>query len=143
IVVIDGSVAFTGGMNIGDEYLGRSAFFGYWRDSFLRVIGPATAGLQRIFTEDWDFAAREALNGPAYFPASMPTGDDVVQVVASGPDQLVNSTRTLVFAAILSATKRLRLASPYFVPDAALLEALRLARLRGVEVEILGLMKAD
>ncbi len=68
IVIVDGGAAYTGGMNVGDEYLGRSPRFGYWRDSFLRVAGPAVAGLQRVFAEDWDFAASEALNGPPYFP---------------------------------------------------------------------------
>jgi cardiolipin synthase len=143
IVVVDGRVAFTGGMNIGDEYLGRSPRFGYWRDTFLRLAGPAVAGLQRVFTEDWDFAAREALNGPEFYPEPAHCGLDTVQVVASGPDQEINATRSLFFAAILSARKRVRIASPYFVPDAGLLDALRLARLRGVEVEVLGLLKPD
>ena len=143
IVVVDGKVAFTGGMNVGDEYLGRSPRFGYWRDNFLRMAGPAVAGLQRVFAEDWDFATRKPLHGPTYFPEPTAAGDDVVQVIASGPDQTVNATRTLFFAALLNARKRIRIASPYFIPDAGLLDALHLARLRGVEVELLGLMRPD
>jgi cardiolipin synthase len=143
IVVVDGAVAFTGGMNIGDEYLGRSKRFGYWRDTFLRVEGPAVAGLQRIFMEDWHFAAQELLEGESYFPPLPVRGEDVIQVVDSGPDQEVNSIRELYFAAILSARKRLWIASPYFVPDAGILDALRLARLRGADVRLLCLERPD
>jgi cardiolipin synthase len=143
VVVIDGRIAFTGGMNVGDEYLGRCPEFGYWRDSFLRLEGPAVAGLQRIFTEDWDFAAGEALNDDAYFPELEEVGDTVVQVVESGPDQEVKTIREVYFAAILSARDRLWVASPYFVPDSGLLDALRLARYRGVDVRLLTVLRPD
>src|SRR5205807_10627893 len=137
IMVIDGKVGFTGGMNIGDEYLGKSAYFGYWRDTFLRLEGPGVAGLQRIFAEDWDFAGGGALNGAAYFPAVPAAGGDTVQVAESGPDQDTNSIREIYFAAILAARERLWIASPYFVPDSGMLDALRLARYRGVDVRLL------
>jgi cardiolipin synthase len=143
ITVIDGEVGFTGGMNIGDEYLGKSKRFGYWRDTFLRVEGPAVAGLQRIFMEDWHFATQELLEEECYFPPLPQRGEDVIQVVDSGPDQEINSIRELYFAAILSARQRLWIASPYFVPDAGILDALRLARLRGVEVRLLCLHRPD
>ncbi len=143
IVVVDGQQGLMGGMNIGDEYLGKSARFGYWRDTFVRLEGPAVAGLQRIFTEDWHFAAHESLNSPAYFPDLASTGEAVVQVVESGPDQERNSIREIYFAAILAAEKRLWIASPYFVPDSGLLDALRLARYRGVDVKLLCLMRPD
>jgi cardiolipin synthase len=143
VVVIDGRTAFTGGMNVGDEYLGKDAYFGYWRDSFLKLEGPAVAGLQRVFAEDWDFACQEALNGDAYFPELADAGDVVVQVVESGPDQDVKTIREIIFAAILSARERLWVASPYFVPDSGLLDALRLARYRGVDVRLLTVLKPD
>jgi cardiolipin synthase len=143
IVVIDGKVGFTGGMNIGDEYLGKSKYFGYWRDEFLRLQGPAVAGLQRIFAEDWDFAMKEPLSGKRYFPRLEPAGDSLVQVIDSGPDEEVKRIREMYFAAILSAEKYIRLATPYFVPDTGLLDALRLARYRGVEVDIITLWKPD
>ena len=143
VVIVDGRVAFTGGMNIGDEYLGLSKEFGYWRDSMLRLEGPAVAGLQRVFTEDWDFATREALTGEAYFPAVEAVGEEAVQVVESGPDQEPNSIREVYFAAILAAKKRLWIATPYFVPDGGILDALRLARMRGVDVRLLGLLWPD
>ena len=143
VVVVDGHVGFTGGMNVGDEYLGKSERFGYWRDSFLRLRGPAVAGLQRVFSEDWHFATQQALDGDAYFPELPPAGEAVVQVVESGPDQEVKTIRELMFAAILSARERVLITSPYFVPDGGLLDALRLARLRGVDVSLLTVLRPD
>jgi cardiolipin synthase len=143
IVVIDGKVGFTGGMNVGDEYLGKSKYFGYWRDEFMKLEGPAVAGLQRIFAEDWDFAMKDPLSGKRYFPRLSPAGDSLVQVIDSGPDEEVKRIRETYFAAILAAEKYVRLATPYFVPDSGLLDALRLARYRGVEVDIITLWKPD
>ena len=143
IAVIDGGTAFIGGMNVGDEYLGLSDRFGYWRDSFLKLEGPAVAGLQRVFCEDWDFACGEALNGDDFFPELADAGGAVVQVVESGPDQEVKTIRELYFAAILSARERLWIATPYFVPDPGLLDALRLARYRGVDVRLLTVLRSD
>ncbi|MGH7178136.1 MAG: cardiolipin synthase [Tepidisphaeraceae bacterium] len=143
IVVIDGRIGFTGGMNIGDEYLGRSTYFGYWRDSFVRVEGPAVLGLQRIFAEDWDFTADQALEAEPYFPQAPPAGDSMVQIIQSGPDESINSIRQLCLAAATSARQRLWMSSPYFVPDGGLLDALRLACLRGVDVRLLCIHKPD
>jgi cardiolipin synthase len=144
LAVIDGSVGFTGGMNIGDEYLGLCPEFGYWRDSFVKLEGPAVAGLQRVFAEDWDFAYDEALNGDAYVPELDEAADVVVQVVESGPDQgEVKTIREVYFAAILSARERVWIATPYFVPDPGILDALRLARYRGVDVQLLTVLRPD
>lgn len=143
LVILDGKVGFTGGMNIGDEYLGKDPRFGYWRDSFLRLEGPAVAGLQRVFTEDWAFAHGEPLNGERYFPDVPPSGTSIVQVVESGPDQELKAIRELIFAAILSARERVWITTPYFVPDAAILDALRLACLRGVDVRLLTQLTGD
>jgi cardiolipin synthase len=138
IVVIDGEVGFTGGLNVGEEYLGLVDRFGYWRDSHLRLEGPAVRALQRIFIEDWDFAAGETLGGPAYLGAIPKAGEHAVQVIASGPDRDLNGIRELYFAAILQAQKRLWIASPYFVPDGGVRDALCLAAYRGVDVRLLG-----
>lgn len=143
IVIVDGEIGFTGGLNIGDEYLGKSPVFGYWRDTFVKVEGPAVAGLQRIFIEDWHFASREVVHESGYFPSPETRGDTTMQVVESGPDQDTNSIREIYFAAILAAKKRLWIASPYFVPDGGLLDALRLARMRGVDVRLLCLLRPD
>jgi len=150
ILVVDGQVGFIGGLNIGDEYLGRNPYFGYWRDTHLRLEGPAVADLQRVFAEDWDFAADEHLNGgkdPAkaslYFQARDAGGPYPVQIIDSGPDRDLKGIRDIYFAAILKARHRLWIASPYFVPDAGLLDALRLAGHRGIDVRFLGQFYPD
>jgi cardiolipin synthase len=136
ILVVDGRVAFTGGLNIGTEYLGQDARWGFWRDTHLRLEGPAVAGLQRVFIEDWDFAAGEHLQGARYFAAA-PAGDVSVQVIQAGPDQEQNAIRDIYFAAAQRARHRLWIMSPYFVPDAGLRDALRLAGYRGIDVRLL------
>lgn len=137
LLVTDGRVAFTGGMNIGDEYLGRDPAVGYWRDEMLRLEGPAVAQLQRVFAEDWDFTTGEMLQGTEYFPTAGAAGDAIVQVLASGPDQEVNVVREVYYASIASARERVWIATPYFVPDAGILDALRLACYRGADVRLL------
>lgn len=143
IVIVDGKVGFTGGMNIGDEYLHQSERFGYWRDFFMRLEGPAVADLRQIFNEDWEFAGQHAPKGDRYFPEVREAGNSAVQVARSGPDQPINTIREILFMAMLGARERLWLASPYFIPDSGLLDALRVARYRGVDVRLLTLRKPD
>jgi len=147
ILVVDGQVGFTGGLNIGDEYLGKVARYGYWRDTHMRIEGPMVAALQRVFIEDWDFAFGAHLKGDGYFPPQRPTEPDgantSLQVVHSGPDQQLNAIREIYFAAILRARKRLWIMTPYFVPDAGIYDALRLAGRLGVDVRILFLFQPD
>jgi cardiolipin synthase len=137
ILVVDGRVGFTGGLNIGDEYLGKNPRYGFWRDTHLRLEGPAVAELQNVFAEDWDFAAQENLQDPAYFPASSSDGPYPVQVIQSGPDREVKGIREMYFAAILRARQRVWIATPYFVPDEGLLDALCLAGQLGIDVRLL------
>jgi cardiolipin synthase len=139
VLVVDGKVAFTGGLNIGDEYLGKVRRFGFWRDTHLRVEGPLVASLQRVFVEDWDFATGENLRGPAYFPRpSAEAGSGwVAQVIQSGPDQELKGIREIYLAAIVRARKRLWIATPYFVPDAGLRDAICMAGYQGMDVRLL------
>jgi cardiolipin synthase len=137
LLIVDGRVAFTGGLNVGDEYLCRSQRFGFWRDTHLRLQGPAVAGLQRIFAEDWDFAAGETLQDPAYFPRPRADGSFAVQIIESGPDREQKTIREVYFAAILRARRRVWIASPYFVPDPGLLDAISLAGYLGLDVRLL------
>ena len=130
-------------MNIGDEYLGKSPRMGYWRDAFIRVEGPAVADLQRVFREDWKFARREALSEEKYAPLHPAAGNVCVQIADSGPDQEVNTIREIYFLALISARRRVWIASPYLVPDNGLFDALRAARYRGVDVRILTLLRPD
>jgi cardiolipin synthase len=142
VVLVDGKVAFTGGMNIGDEYLGRTSL-GYWRDQMVRVEGPVVSDLQRVFIEDWDFTTGEDLKGASYYPVQNRVGNVLAQVVASGPDQEINVTREVFFAAISSAKERLWISTPYFIPDPGLQDALYWACFRGVDVRLLMPQKGD
>jgi cardiolipin synthase A/B len=144
ILVVDGRIGFTGGLNIGDEYLGLHPRFGKWRDTHLRIEGPAVEGLQRIFLEDWHFGSDEAVHGGDYFPKfEQPPGKSLVQVVHSGPDAEYKAIRETYFAGILNARTRVWIASPYFVPDAGLRDALCLAARAGIDVRFLGLFRPD
>src|SRR5262249_24862273 len=150
VMVVDGTTGFIGGLNIGDEYLGKHKYFGFWRDTHLRIQGPAVVDLQRVFSEDWDFAACETLSdqadtetGKHYFRAQSAGGPYAVQVIDSGPDRDIKAIREVIFAGILKAKRRVWIASPYFVPDAAMLDALRLAAFSGIDVRFLGQHKPD
>jgi cardiolipin synthase len=138
VAVIDGRLGFIGGCNVGDEYLGLTRRWGYWRDATIGLRGPAVASLQRLFIEDWDFASGETLKDTSYFPAPEGGGDGVVQIISSGPDQPNRSIRDVLLAAMMEARDRIWLASPYNVPDGGILDLLRLKARLGVDVRLLG-----
>jgi cardiolipin synthase len=137
IVICDGRIGFMGGMNVGEEYLGRRKRNIEWCDAHLMLRGPAVLDLQRVFAEDWDYATEELLAGDKYFPHLEPRGDTALQIVPSGPDQDVNAARQIYMAAINQSRKRILLASPYVVPDQSLRDAIINAALRGIEVILL------
>ncbi|MEW6777084.1 MAG: cardiolipin synthase [Bdellovibrionota bacterium] len=138
LTVVDGRLAFTGGMNVGDEYSGLSPKDGpAWRDILLEVEGPAAALVQEVFAADWYFATGEGLAAKSYFPPAAPAGQDVVQVVASGPDESLGRLHLLTLALLAGAQKSISIATPYFVPDPALAAALATAALRGIDVRLL------
>ena len=138
LIIVDGALAFTGGMNVGDEYSGRSRRRGstHYHDTHLCLRGPVVADLARIFAEDWCFAADESLALPPR-PGPVPGGGAVVAVVPSGPDQEHNANGMVYFTAIAMARERVHLATPYFIPDEPTLRALLSAALRGVDVRLL------
>ena len=137
IVVADGRVGFTGGMNIGDEYLGLDRGLGYWRDTHLRIEGPAVLQLQQIFVEDWYYATGRMLTDDGLFPDPGYPGPSVAQVVPGGPTGPSNATRVMMFEAINQSRRHLLLTTGYFVPPIELARALEVAALRGVRVRLL------
>ncbi|MHC5009612.1 MAG: cardiolipin synthase [Planctomycetota bacterium] len=139
ILVVDGGTGFVGGMNIGDEYAADRE----WRDIHCRIRGPAAAGLQRIFVEDWCFATEQVLDDDAYFPRVEDAGEVPVQVVPSGPDDEDAPVENLFFSAIAGARRRVDLVTPYFVPTEPLLAAIRSALRRGRRVRALLGEKTD
>jgi len=143
IVVCDGRVAFTGGMNVADA---QSAALGpgYWRDTHVRIEGTAVWALQRIFLEDWFFATEKQFAFSAdYFPAPSGERRHVVQIVASGPDHDYLAIQRTYFTLMTRATERLWVTTPYFVPDEATSAALVTAALRGVDVRLIIPVRGD
>lgn len=134
ILVADGEVGFFGGLNVGDEYLGEKAKFGYWRDTHFRIKGDAVLWMQFTFAQDWFRVKRQLLDDPLYYPLQPAQGNDHVQIIKSGPDETILE---LLFTLIVSAKKRIYIETPYFVPDPAILLALKTAAMRGVDVRIL------
>jgi len=142
IVVVDGRVAWCGGLNVGDEYLSRNPKIGPWRDTHVRIEGPAALGAQLAFAEDWHWAAGTRLE-INWNPVLSNAGDVPVLVVPSGPADALETANLMYIHAINSAMERVWIATPYFVPDKPITDALQLACLRGVDVRILIPDKAD
>ncbi len=137
IVIVDGHTGFTGGMNIGDEYLGKDPDLGYWRDTHLRMVGPAVLQLQQVFAEDWYYATGEELTAPEFYPTPVEGGATTAQVLAGEPAGEVAVFHQLMFAAINNAERNLTLVTSYFVPTEPLAAALESAAYRGVKVRLL------
>jgi len=137
IVVIDGDLAFVGGLNVGVEYLGKSRKYGAWRDTHAAVEGPSADALQLIFAEDWHWATGETIEGLEWETRTAKSGDADVLVLPSGPADDYETCNLMFVHAIHSAQHRFWIASPYFVPNAEVVSALQVAGLRGVDVRIL------
>jgi cardiolipin synthase len=136
IVVVDGRIGFTGGVGIGDEWNGDARTKAEWRDTHYQVEGPVVAELQAAFAEHWLEAGGELLMGDRFFPALAPAGDSPAQVVASSTNQR-SVMHLMLMTALSSAKTRIRLGTPYFVPDETTRKQLLDARKRGVEIDIL------
>lgn len=138
MIIVDGEIGYTGGMNIGDEYSGRARKKGMlvFHDTHLELRGPAVGDLARIFAEDWSFATDKQIE-PPHPPLPLEGANSVVAVVPSGPDQDVNANAMVYFSGITIARQRVLLTSPYFVPDEPTLQALISSAMRGVDVKIL------
>ncbi|GLX66014.1 cardiolipin synthase [Paenibacillus glycanilyticus] len=140
IAVIDGKVGFVGGINIGDEYLGKDKRLGFWRDTQLRLEGDAVYFLQELFMKDWELAAKERLPVNAgYMPEHDP--DEALQepvlIVSSGPDRSGEPILETAFASVTAATTSISISTPYFIPDESLLAALGSAAKSGVDVRLI------
>ncbi|WP_057831813.1 cardiolipin synthase [Colwellia sp. TT2012] len=137
VVVVDGKVAWLGGHNVGDEYLGLSKKFGAWRDTHIKITGPAVLTVQIAFIEDWYWAAEQQLSHLLWQAEAAATANIKVLILPSSPAESLETASLMFLQTINSAKKRLWLTSPYFVPDEAIIKALQLAGLRGVDVRII------
>jgi cardiolipin synthase len=153
IVVCDGTVGFTGGINVTDDYVAdpasgerrrkRRGHPAPWRDTHVRIAGDAVRWMQLTFLDDWFSTTGYATRGDEYFPSPTGKGTHRVQIVGSGPDRDFEPIQKMYFSAIALARERCYVTTPYFVPDDAVLTALTTAALRGVDVRILVPRRSD
>lgn len=143
IVVIDGNVGFVGGINIGDEYMGKSKY-GYWRDTHIMVKGDFVYGLQAVFLDDFATikeANKELFfyddNFEEFFPQVDSSSYKLMQLVKSGPDSEFPAIEQAVLKMISMAKDHIYITTPYFIPSESILNALKIAVLSGVSVHIL------
>lgn len=145
IVVIDGTIGYVGGFNVGDEYIGKSKKFGYWRDTHLRIKGDAVNALQLRFILDWNSqSTRDNLTYESrYFPDVDSGGTIGIQIASSGPDEDWEQIKYGYLKMISSAKESIYIQSPYFIPDQAFLDSIKIAALGGVDVNIMVPNKRD
>lgn len=140
MVIIDGIISFTGGINISDRYINTPASKSFWRDTQIMIKGHSTLSLQRIFLSDWNYCSnRNMVLNRKYFPlVVVPEQDSVlVQVISSGPDSDLPGILYSVLKSVNLAEKEILLTTPYYIPDNSLQESLIIAALSGIDVKLL------
>lgn len=143
ILIVDGKIGFTGGINIADRYLEGKPKIGPWRDTHLQITGDAVATMQIIFAADWYFVINENLTGEKYFLPLTEENGTPVQVSASGPDSDWENIEQAYISAILNAKDYVYLTTPYLMPPQTIITALKTASLSGVDVRIIIPEKSD
>ncbi|MBU5256181.1 cardiolipin synthase [Tissierella praeacuta] len=143
ICIIDGEEAFIGGFNIGDEYIGLSKKFGYWRDTHISIKGSAISSLQWRFFLDWRFATGKEITRCQTYIGEEALGNTGIQIVSSGPDSKWPSIKDGYLKMITNAKEKVYIETPYFIPDDSIFEALKLAGLSGLDVRVMIPCKPD
>mgnify|MGYP001042558873 CR=1 FL=1 len=138
IIVIDGKVGFTGGINLDDRYLNNGKHQLFWRDTHLMLEGESVKTLQFLFMLSWQFVTGKELNdGPNYFPSFKAAGTQPVQINASGPDWELASIMESFLLAFNAAEERIRITTPYFIPTESIMNALSTVTKSGVSVQLM------
>lgn len=146
IAVIDGTIGYVGGFNIGREYLGLDTKFGYWRDTHMRIVGTAVQSLQIRFILDWNYAAKGkqiAINSYLRQSTNRPEIPCDIQILSNGPDSRIQNIRNTYLRMIGKAKRSICIQTPYFIPDDPILSALMIAVYSGIEVKIMIPCKPD
>ncbi|HNU59268.1 MAG TPA: cardiolipin synthase [Aquaticitalea sp.] len=146
IVIVDGRTAFVGGINVSDKYINQPTSKRFWRDTHLMVKGYTALALQRVFLSDWNFCSNENIPvNTNYFPFKDMEGPESLyaQIVSSGPDSDLPNILYSVVQSINLAKQEVLLATPYYIPDTSLQEALVIASLSGIDVKLLVPKKGD
>ena len=142
IIVVDGEIGFTGGLNIADRYIYGNKL-GNWRDTFIRLEGAAVHGLQLLFMVDWYFVDQKLVEGSHYFPEPKEFDANLVQIVNSGPDSDWSAILQGIASAFSSATKYIYIHSPYFMPTDIIASCIQIAALSGIDVRLMIPVKSD
>jgi cardiolipin synthase len=138
IVVIDGVIGYTGGFNIADKYMLGDPLLGYWRDTHVRIVGPAVLGLWLVFLLDWHFVSGNSVRlDPEMFQDVEKKTGCPIQVIASGPDSNIANIQQVYFSMINLAKRYIYISTPYFIPDESILTALKTAALSEVDVKLM------
>lgn len=148
IVVIDGKIGYTGGINIRDDHMGKKIKLSPWRDTHLRIYGGAVYSLQIAFLNDWKYCKNTSVNinslvSEGYFPKTYSKGSIGTQIITSGPEGKNQPIKEAIIKMILSAKKNLSIQTPYFIPDEFMIGALDMAKKSGVQIDIIIPSKAD
>lgn len=143
IVVIDGQVAYTGGMNVADYYIEGLKGIGPWRDMHMHIEGPAVIDIHKIFIKMWAKQTGQLLTGIRYLPPCEKKGNIRMSVIDREPNVTNRSIRQLYISMLDNAQKNVKIVSPYFMPTASLRKAIKNAVKRGVDVQIMLSEKSD
>jgi len=143
IVVVDGKIGYLGGLNIGDKYASRDSYFGYWRDTHMRIEGGSVYALQTVFLTDLYFISKEYLFQQVHYPEVNVESKLPMQIVTSGPDSNWESIMQAYFSAITNAQEKIYITSPYLILNESLTMALVTDALSGIDVRIIVPGKAD
>jgi cardiolipin synthase A/B len=136
-LIVDGRIAFTGGAGIADHWRGNARNSSEWRDMQIRIEGPAVAPLQTGFAQNWLQTTGELISGPLFYPLQESAGSLPAQTIMSSPEIGASTVRIMYYLSIICARKSIYIANPYFLPDAAAIDALVEAKTRGVDVRIM------
>lgn len=137
ILVIDGQLGFTGGMNIRPGNLIKSQPKHPICDVHFQIEGPVVAHLMETFADDWNFCAKEPLNGDAWFPILAPAGETTARGISDGPDEDFDKLMKTILGALACAHRSVQIVTPYFLPEPSLISAINTATLRGVKIDII------
>lgn len=143
ILVVDGRVGFTGGLNIADDNILAKRTASPVQDTHFRIEGPVVSQLTEAFLQDWAFATNEELDDEVWFPDVDGPGDAAARVIDSGPDEDLEKIEFAVLQAVACARESIGIMTPYFLPDERLMTALALASIRGVAVDIVVPQRSD
>ncbi|HUZ73030.1 MAG TPA: phospholipase D-like domain-containing protein [Stellaceae bacterium] len=136
LLVVDGTIGFAGGLNLGAENLRTLHPARSVDDVHFRVDGPVVSQLMLTFAEDWNFTTGEVLRGDPWWPDIVPAGPVLARGISSGPDEDMGKLEAVLATAVAAAKQRLRIVTPYFLPDQRLMSGIELAVLRGVQVDV-------